>query len=953
MRFSLRHQLNVSRWAIRAPRLTIGFWLAISVAGLFAFSALKYALFPDVTFPVVVVNASAPLETALDTETQLTNPLEAAIADLEGLGRLRSTTTAGRSLVSVRYKVGRDLTESADAVRAAVDGLETLPAETEIEILPFNLNESVAISYAIVGGNGDLTALADQVESTIIPALEALPGVLRVDLLGTGAPATPTVDHSASALALATLVQRSGEPALGVQVIKEAAANTLEVVNQTEAAIADLRAEFDDTVDIGVATTQADYIREATQATISALVQAIALAVLVIFAFLRNWRATLITALSIPLSLLATFIVMATVGFNLETITLLALALVIGIIVDDAIVEVENIIRHLEAGESPRRAALNASAEIGLTVSASTLTIVAVFVPVAFMGGTVGQFFKPFGLTVSVAVLASLLTARTLVPVLAVYWLRSHHRPGTDSPTPTTVGPEAVLMETPDETWLTLGYERVLHWALHHRRIVVAIAIVSFAIGVALIPLIPQGFIPKLDRGEFNITFTAPLPNIPAAPGAGQSSGTAPPSAEGSTPNPADLPVEDGLSLPENSVNIQVPDLVPDSLRGAPPNADPSASSAQRPNPLALILGNTQAIATELEAVVLANPAVDSVFTIVGSQGQPNQGQIYVKLRPDRDRTTAEVQDQMRQDLPDLTGVRVSVEDIQFVDVGGEKPLQVTLFSDDLVALNQAAQTIRDEVEALPGFVDVGVSGEANTAENIREIEHLDQARVAYISANLSEDQALGTATQQVITLAESTIPESVRLGVAGDSERILEVLGSFAVTLALAIVCMMVVLFIPFGRLLEPAVVGLSLPLAIVGAMLALLVTQSDFGMVSVIGLLFLLGLLDKNALLLMDYANQLRRAGIDRTEAVLKTGLVRMRPILMTTASTILGMLPIAFGWGAGSELRQPMAVAIIGGLATSTLLSLIVVPVLYTLLEDSWAILATAIAKPIKGK
>lgn len=953
MRFSLRHQLNFSRWAIRAPWLTIGFWLAISVAGLFAFSALKYALFPDVTFPVVVVNASAPLATALDTETQLTNPLEAAIADLEGLGRLRSTTTAGRSLVSVRYKVGRDLTESADAVRAAVDGLETLPAETEIEILPFNLNESVAISYAIVGGNGDLTALADQVESTIIPALEALPGVLRVDLLGTGAPATPTADRSASAPALATLVQRSGEPALGVQVIKEAAANTLEVVSQTEAAIADLRAEFDDTVDIGVATTQADYIREATQATISALVQAIALAVLVIFAFLRNWRATLITALSIPLSLLATFIVMATVGFNLETITLLALALVIGIIVDDAIVEVENIIRHLEAGESPRRAALNASAEIGLTVSASTLTIVAVFVPVAFMGGTVGQFFKPFGLTVSVAVLASLLTARTLVPVLAVYWLRSHHRPGTDRPTPTTVGPEAVLMETPDETWLTLGYERVLHWALHHRRIVVAIAIVSFAIGVALIPLIPQGFIPKLDRGEFNITFTAPLPNIPAAPGAGQSSGTAPPSAEGSTPNPADLPVEDGLSLPENSVNIQVPDLVPDSPTGAAPNADPLASSAQRPNPLALILDNTQAIATELEAVVLANPAVDSVFTIVGSQGQPNQGQIYVKLRPDRDRTTAEVQDQMRQDLPDLTGVRVSVEDIQFVDVGGEKPLQVTLSSDDLVALNQAAQTIRDEVEALPGFVDVGVSGEANTAEDIREIKHLDQARVAYISANLSEDQALGTATQQVITLAESTIPESVRLGVAGDSERILEVLGSFAVTLALAIVCMMVVLFIPFGRLLEPAVVGLSLPLAIVGAMLALLVTQSDFGMVSVIGLLFLLGLLDKNALLLMDYANQLRRAGVDRTEAVLKTGLVRMRPILMTTASTILGMLPIAFGWGAGSELRQPMAVAIIGGLATSTLLSLIVVPVLYTLLEDSWAILATAIAKPIKGK
>ncbi|MEM6427417.1 MAG: efflux RND transporter permease subunit, partial [Cyanobacteria bacterium P01_D01_bin.128] len=205
----------------------------------------------------------------------------------------------------------------------------------------------------------------------------------------------------------------------------------------------------------------------------------------------------------------------------------------------------------------------------------------------------------------------------------------------------------------------------------------------------------------------------------------------------------------------------------------------------------------------------------------------------------------------------------------------------------------------------------------------------------------LTQGKALGDATQEVIAIAESVIATASgsQIDLGGDSARIGEVLGSFGRTLILAVICMLTVLLIPFGRLLEPAVVGLSLPLSIVGAMLALLITRSDFGIVSLLGLLFLLGLLDKNALLLMDYANQLRRAGIKRTDAILQTGLVRLRPILMTTASTVLGMMPIAIGLGAGAELRQPMAVAIIGGLLTSTLLSLVVVPILYSLLEDGW--------------
>ncbi|MEO0824262.1 MAG: efflux RND transporter permease subunit, partial [Cyanobacteria bacterium J06642_9] len=596
---------------------------------------------------------------------------------------------------------------------------------------------------------------------------------------------------------------------------------------------------------------------------------------------------------------------MAIYGFNLETITLLALAIVIGIIVDDAIVEIENITRHIELGASPRQAALKATQEIGLTVSASTLTIVAVFLPVAFMGGTIGQFFQPFGLTVSAAVLTSLLVARTLSPVLAAYWLQPKRQAQADPESATYAVPDllASAQNTVPASGLERGYSQLLFWALHHRWIIVGLAIASFAAGITIIPLIPQGFIPQLDRGEFYLNYTVALPQIP------EQAATLDPSVA------AEFPID--------------PTQTPGSGTAPALSVDPRGQ----------LLQQTLAEAESLEETVVQLPEMASVLTTVGGRGQPNQGSLYIKLSDDRGRDTAAVQTQLRQDLPDLEGVVTSVEDVQFVDTGGERPLQVALLGEDLAALQRAVTEVKDEVEGLSGFADVRISGEANTSDEIVEINHQNGQRVAYVSANLSQGKVLGDATQQVVEIAESVIPPEIRIDLGSDSARIGEVLGSFGRTLGLAIICMLTVLMIPFGRLLEPAVVGLSLPLSVVGAMLALLFTQSDFGIVSLLGLLFLLGLLDKNALLLMDYANQLRRAGMQRTDAILKTGLVRLRPILMTTASTVLGMVPIALGLGAGAELRQPMAVTIIGGLLTSTLLSLVVVPVLYSLLEDSW--------------
>ena len=325
------------------------------------------------------------------------------------------------------------------------------------------------------------------------------------------------------------------------------------------------------------------------------------------------------------------------------------------------------------------------------------------------------------------------------------------------------------------------------------------------------------------------------------------------------------------------------------------------------------------------------------MFTIVGSrEGEPNKGTLYVKLKDNHPTSTATLQDQIRTTLPNLEGVTTSVEDIPFVDAASQKPLQIAIQGDDLAVLSRVATDLKARVQTLPGFADVTVTG-VNSGAEIRQIERKDGKRVVYVSANLGKGLSLGDATETIVKEAKALIPPGVTLNLGGDSATSSQIFGSFGSTLALSALCIVAVLVWLFRSWVDPLVVGLSLPLALVGAMLALLLTQSDFGMISLIGFVFLLGLTTKNAILIVDYINQLRGEGLERSEAILKAGPIRLRPILMTTAATILGMAPIALGLGAGSELRSPMAIAIAGGLVTSTLLSLIVVPVVYTLLDD----------------
>ena len=596
-------RFNLSRLAIEYSRLTICFWVAIAVAGLFAFSSLKYSLFPAVNFPVVIIRAQAETSSVLVTESEITNSLEETLANTPGLAQLFSSTYSGQTVISLLLDTDINIQDATATVEDSIEQL-SLPLGTDLEVIPFNLNETSAISYVLTDRQNDLVQLKKIAKTEIVPTIEQLPGVQRVDILGSldndSNEDIPTANSN-------TLIHFNGEKAIAFQVIKQADANTLEVVKQVEQQVAKLKPRFTDT-EIILAQTPAGYIREATKATIETLLSAVALAIIVIFPFLRNFKATLITAIAIPVSLLGTFIVMALAGFNFETLTLLALALAIGIIVDDAIVEVENIMRHLEEGESPREAALSATREIGLTASISTLTIVAVFLPIGLMGGTLGQFFRPFGITISAAVLTSLLAARTLVPVLAVFWLSRRDLKATKT----------------QQGKIVKSYRNLLQWSLNHRQQVIGIAIASFVAGIALIPLIPQGFVPQLDRGEFKIVYSTPLPKIASSP-----------TVEADRPK----------------------GLAPGGASDLPPQNKPSNFSWLKNiarSPEQILLRRTSNVGQQIEASVLDNPNVESVYTIAGIRGELNKGQIYLKLKSDRTSTTSEVQTQVRQALPKI-----------------------------------------------------------------------------------------------------------------------------------------------------------------------------------------------------------------------------------------------------------------------------------------------------------
>ena len=666
------------------------------------------------------------------------------------------------------------------------------------------------------------------------------------------------------------------------------------------------------------------------------LLEGAVLATLVVFVFLRDWRATLLAAAALPLSVLPAFFFMHLMGFSLNFVSLLAITLVTGILVDDAIVEIENIVRHMRMGKSAWNASIEAADEIGLAVVAITLTIVAVFAPVSFMGGIPGQYFKQFGLTVAAAVLVSLLVARLLTPVMAAHFLRPH---GTAH-----ARPDGRLMR---------GYQRLLAATLAWPYVTLGVGIALFAVSLWSTTLLPTGFIPAEDDSRIVLSLELP-PGATLADTRGKTdlvarSFMAEPGVSnvfvigGATPTGA------GASIRTASVVVS---LVPKSDRARSQQLIEQALSrrlAAVPDLHGWLVNDRGE--RELSITVLGDDPValnHAVSRLEGAMRRlPGFRDVAASAGVDR----PEIRIAPRNEEATRFGVTTeAIADAVRIATIGDIPAELAKFRDGdrlipiRVQLDPATRTNLAALETLPvpgaGGLAVPLASvaEVGFGAGPSSIERYDRVRRVLVGADLSRGVALGSALQAIYALPEAqNLPAGVRVQNGGDAEIMAEVFDGFAKAMGAGLLLVMAVLVLLFGGVFQPITILLSLPLSVGGVILALFVTGQPLSMPVVIGLLMLIGIVTKNAIMLVDFAIEARARGVARLQAITEAGIKRSRPIVMTTVAMVAGMVPSALGVGDGGEFRAPMAIGVIGGLVVSTLLSLVFVPSFYTVMDD----------------
>ncbi len=740
----------------------------------------------------------------------------------------------------------------------------------------------------------------------------------------------------------------NGRPAVGLDILKQSGTNTVKVADDIGKAVAALRKELPPGVELAVVRDNSQEIRDSVQDVLFNLVIGGVLAVAIVFLFLGNWRSTAIAALAIPASIVATFFAMKLGGFTINNMSLMALSLAVGLLIDDAIVVIENIVRHMEAGKGKYEAALEGTAEIGLAVTATTLTLVAVFVPVGLMTGVVGQFFRQFGITVAFAVLVSLFVAFTLTPLLAAAFLDVAH------------GQKANRLGRAITAWntafdrLTDRYADFLAGALRSRMRVVAVAVLLFAGSLALLPLLGSSFLTRVDNGQFSIWADVdPGTSVEGAAG----------TAALIDANIRVLPeVTTAYSVATNdrvTVFVKLKDkrdrgrsqeeimaAVRGDLRGIP-GIEPSLvqkAGVDEGKPVEVaIRGPSLEVLGELaERVRRVMEGIPGAVDVTSSHkpGKPDaQVTIRRETAADLGVSTAAVADTLRALV---NGYTVS----QFKDGDDRYDVVVRLAAanrrvmDDLTGIYLPGRYKDDKDRAV--MVPLGQVTDIAYATGPSEIRRLDREKEIRLTASLSGMSLGDYNTALFRELARMELASGYSFVAQGEAEMMGETGAGIALALLVGILFVFFVLAAQFESYVDPLAIMFALPLALVGAVVGLLAMRSELSIMSEIGIVMLMGLVTKNAILLIDFAKRRREAGEERGAALVAAARTRLRPIMMTTAAMIFGMLPLAFGFGPGAEGRAPMAHAIIGGLVTSTLLTLVVVPVAYTLLDDArrWA-------------
>ncbi len=869
----------------------------------------------------------------------------------------------GVARVEINGLTVREVRVDLDATRLRAYGVT--PAEIATALREANADQPVGL---LSDGTQDALLRVEgrvrdprQFEGVVVAHRNGLP--LRLSDLG------QLVEREAEPESTARI---NGQPGINFNIYKQQDANIVTTGEAVKKAMEEIRKQLPPDTELRLIRADSDWVKGSLEGLKHTLIEGALLTIAIVFLFLHSWRSTIITGLTLPIAVISSFIAVYAFGFTLNFMTMMALSLCIGLLIDDAIVVRENIVRHVGMGKDHYTAASDGTNEIGLAVMATTFAIVAVFAPVAFMGGIIGKFFYPFGVTVVVAVLVSLFVSFTLDPMLSSVW---HDPPSTKLKTLPVIG-HAIRATDRGMDALHLAYERALHWIFSARRwrvwlpaygrgfgadgvrdkasrrrlrsatitprgVVVGVGVLSFVAAVLMTPLVGSEFVPETDQGYTQLQLRMPV-----------------------------------------------------------------GSSLER----------TDAKARQVEAMISALPEVENVATWVGGAGQRNQAWLNISLvdRKQRSRSQKEVENAIREMIAPIPGTDASV--------GFNRPIYVAILGDDSEGLAKVATEFSEKVKKIPGIVDVELSvkpglpayavrlkpgairelgltapqvasslrayvnGEAATQwttpdgnqvdvvlrlnETQRErVEQLRGLPVAFAKdgtpialdsvatietvfnpeiirrQNLQrreavfagvKDRSVGDVSADVQKLIKETnLPPGYSFDVGGQMQQQAEAFSGLLAAMALAVIFIYIVLASQFGSFLQPIAIMASLPLALIGVMLALLFWGSTLNVFSMIGLVMLMGLVTKNAILLVDFANHARKAGATVPEALLAAGMTRMRPIVMTTMAMVFGMLPLALALNDGGELQAPMGRAIIGGVITSTLLTLVVVPVLYSYL------------------
>lgn len=740
----------------------------------------------------------------------------------------------------------------------------------------------------------------------------------------------------------------NGKPAVVLDVLKQSKANTVDLANAVKKEVEDLKKVLPPNLKLEIVLDYSKFIIESILDVQETIIIGAILTVIIVFLFLNSWRSTVITGLTLPVSIISSFIIMYFLGMTLNIMTLMALSLAVGLLIDDAIVVRENIVRHMERGKDHYNAAKDGTSEIGLAVMATTFSILAVFIPIAFMKGIVGRFFFHFGLTIAFAVSVSLLVAFTLDPMLSSRWY---------DPTIARKGKRKFINKLLDKfgEWfenLAEKYKNAIKISLKRRKMAIFVTFIAFVLGGFIFFLLPSEFIPSVDREEFIIGFkTAPSASIEntkehlfevlkhlekfkeitltyAAIGAG----------EGDTVREGRIVVKLLDKSKRKKTQKELMSEVREELKKVPGitlSIMESSGHLEKPFQMSLKgddLEKLKNYGKDLKRILESTPGFEDIDVSM-EYDLPEY-----KLKVDRER--AHSLGVSSGEIANILNVLIEgQETTTYEDEEGEAVnLRVRLPKDLRRDIEQIKNIKISRIgEGGVNLIPLNQLVDIEVGSSPSDIPRKDMSREVQVNANL-DNLPLGKAAQIAMKKAKDLNMEpGYKASMAGDTERMMESFGYLFEALILSIIFVFLILSAQFESFLNPLSIMFSLPLSIIGMSLMLFIVGDTISIMSLIGLILLMGLVTKNAILLVDFTNNMRRKGMSRTDALAEAGRIRLRPIVMTTLAMIFGMLPLALELGKGAEMRAPMARAVIGGLLTSTFLTLFVVPIVYTVLED----------------